>query len=382
MPRTIFSCASRSLVCLLVVTLSCNNSARETARSKVEQQEKTLAGKEPAAVERIPAEVKPEGKPPAGAAPAIQETAATEVKPNEKGPTVQLALKFTPQDSTTYRVVVEADRSVTWEGPLPEKPAAFKGGHTGNRIETTFAQRIQSVDDKGNAIAEIKIEALKYLSKAWNDVVLDFDSAREQDKNSPLQKLIGQRYVVQMSAAGQVLKIVDANEARAAVTGNLSAHKTALALLSPEVIKQRHTIPALPPGEKSRLSPGESWSSTVTFPFDMMGSKSYEKIYTLKEIKDADDRQFAVADMNAVPSSEMAQELHKEQTTNPLEKMFDTNETYSGQLKLDLTAGKVEKCLEELRIEWVIVDPQAKDDKEPAALRMTATRFYSIEKIN
>jgi len=360
MPRTVFSCASRSLICLLVVTLSCNNSARETARSKVEQQEKMLAGKEPAAVERIPAEV----------------------KPKEKGPAVLLALKFTPQDSTTYRVVVEAGRSVAWEGPLPEKPTGFKGGHTGNRIETTFAQRIQSVDDKGNAIAEIKIEALKYLSKAWDNVVLDFDSAREQDKDSPLQKLIGQRYVVQMSAAGQVLKIVDANEARAAVTGNLSAHKTALALLSPEVIKQRHTIPALPPGEKSRLSPGESWSSTATFPFDMMGSKSYEKIYTLKEIKDAGDRQFAVADMNAVPSSEMAQELHKEQTTNPLEKMFDTNENYSGQLKLDLTAGKVEKCLEELRIEWVIVDPQAKDDKEPAALRMSAMRLYSIEKID
>lgn len=360
MPRTIFSCASRILICVLVVTLSCNNSARETARSKVEQQEKTLAGKEPAAVERIPAEV----------------------KPKEKGPAVLLALKFTPQDSTTYRVIVEADRSVVWEGPLPEKPTGFKGGHTGNRIETTFAQRIQSVDDKGNAIAEIKIEALKYLAKVRDDVVLDFDSSREKDKDNLLAKLIGQSYTIQISPAGQVLQVVDANQVRAAVEGSSSAHQTASALFSAEAIKQRHTIPALPPGEKNRLSPGESWSSTATFPFDMMGSKSYEKIYTLKEIKDADDRQFAVADMNAVPSSEMAQELHKEQTTNPLEKMFDTNETYSGQLKLDLTAGKVEKCLEELRIEWVIVDPQAKDDKEPAALRMSAMRLYSIEKID
>ena len=360
MPRTIFSCAIRILICVLVVTLSCNNSARETARSKVEQQEKTLAGKEPAAVQRIPAEV----------------------KPKEKGPAVLLALKFAPQDSTTYRVVVEADRSVVWEGPLPEKPTGFKGGHTGNRIETTFAQRIQSADDKGNAIAEIKIEALKYLAKVRDDAVLDFDSSREKDKDNPLAKLIGQSYTIQISPAGQVLQVVDANQARAAVEGSSSAHQTASALFSAEAIKQRHTIPALPPGEKNRLSPGESWSSTATFPFDMMGSKSYEKIYTLKEIKDADDRQFAVADMNAVPSSEMAQELHKEQTTNPLEKMFDTNENYSGQLKLDLTAGKVEKCLEELRIEWVIVDPQAKDDKEPAALRMSAMRLYSIEKID
>lgn len=360
MPRTIFSCASRSLICVLVVTLGCSDSVQEAARSKVEPQEKMAAS----------------------AAPAIQETAATEVKPKEKGPTVQLALKFAPQDSTTYRVVVEADRSVAWEGPLPEKPTAFKGGHTGNRIEMTFAQRIQSVDDNGNAIAEIKIEALKYLAKVRDDVVLDFDSSREKDKDNLLAKLIGQSYTIEISPAGQVRNVVDANQARAAVEGSSSDHKTASALLSPAAIKQRHTIPALPPAEKSQLSTGDNWSSITAFSFDMMGSKSYEKIYTLKEIKEVDNRQLAIADMNAVPSSEMAQEIHQEQAINPLEKMFDTTETYTGQLRLDLTTGKVEKCLEKLHVEWVIVDPQAKDDKEPAALRMTATRFYSIEKID
>jgi len=360
MPRTIFGCAAISLICVLVVTLSCSDSAQEAARSKVEPQEKMAVGEAPAAVERIPAEV----------------------KPKEKGPAVLLALKFTPQDSTTYRVVVEADRSVAWEGPLPEKPAAFKGGHTGNRIEMTFAQRIQSVDDKGNAVAEIKIEAMKYLSKVRDDVVLDFDSSREKDKDNLLAKLVGQSYTIQTSPAGQVLQVVDANHVRAAVEGSSPGHKTASALLSLAAIKQRHTIPALPPPEKSRLSPGDNWSSIATFSFDMMGSKSYERNYTLKEVKEVDNRQFAIVDMNAVPSSEMAQEPHQEQTTNPLEKMFDTTETYTGQLRLDLTAGKVEKCLEKLHVEWVIVDPQAKDDKEPAALRMTATRFYSIEKID
>ncbi len=360
MPRTIFGCAAIGPICVLVATLSCSNSAQEATASKVEAQEKMTVGEAPAAVENIPAEV----------------------KPKEKGPSVLLALKFTPQDSTTYTVVVEADRSVAWEGPLPEKPTAFKGGHTGNRIEMTFAQRIQSVDDKGSAIAEIKIAALKYVSKVRDDVVLDFDSSREKDKDNLLAKLIGQSYTIQVSPAGQVLQVVDANQVRAAVEGSSTAHKTASALLLPAAIKQRHTIPALPPAEKSRLSPGDNWSSIATFAFDMMGSKSYQKTYTLKEIKQADNRQFAIADMNAVPSSEVARELGQEQTTNPLEKMFDTTETYTGQLRLDLTAGKVEKCLEKLHVEWVIVDPQAKDDKEPAALRMTATRFYSIEKID
>lgn len=358
MPRTILSCAAIGLICVLFVTLSCSDSAQKAARSKVEPQEKLPVGEAPAAGESVPAEV----------------------KPKEKGPTAELALKFTPQDSTTYKVVVETDRSAKWEGPLAEKPAGFKGGHTGNRIEMTFAQRIQSVDDKGNAIAEIKIEALKYLAKFRDDVTLDFDSSAEKDKDNVLAKLIGQSYTIQISPAGQVLQVVDANQARAVVEGSSSAYQPASALLSPAVIKQRHTVPALPPAEKSRLGPGDNWRAVTSFAFDMMGSKSYEKVYTLKEIQQADERRFAIVDMNGVPSSQTPQQLQQEQTTNPLEKMFDTNETYSGQLKLDLTAGKVQKCFEELRIEWLIVDPQAKGDKEPAALRMSATRLYSIEK--
>jgi len=363
MPRTILNCAVISLLCVLVVTLGCRGSTQGPTGSKVEP------------AERIPA----------GTAPALQEPPvqrATEVKPEEKKPTVQLALKFTPQDSTTYKVIVEADRSVKWEGPLPEKPAGFIGGHTGNRIELTFAQRIQSVNDKGNAVAEIEIKTLKCLAKVKDNVVLEFDSSREKNKDNLLTKLIGQRYAIELSPAGQVLQVVDANQARAAIEAGSSAYETASALLSPAAIKQRHTIPALPPAEKSRLSSGDSWSSVTTFSFDMMGAKSYEKIYTLKEIKEADNRQLAIVDMNAVPSSQLAQELRQEQATNPLEKMFDTAETYSGQLKLDLTAGKVQKCLEQLRIEWVIVDPQPKDEKAPAALRMAATRLYSIEKID
>ncbi|MHC4545574.1 MAG: hypothetical protein ACYSYL_13820, partial [Planctomycetota bacterium] len=60
-------------------------------------------------------------------------------------------------------------------------------------------------------------------------------------------------------------------------------------------------------------------------------------------------------------------------------------ETYTGELKVDLTAGKVQKCLEMLESEWIAVEPMAgqKDDvKEPAVLTMTAMRLYSLEKID
>jgi hypothetical protein len=49
---------------------------------------------------------------------------------------------------------------------------------------------------------------------------------------------------------------------------------------------------------------------------------------------------------------------------------------------LDLDAGKVKEHLEKLQTEWVVVDPNPEAGKEPAALRMTAMRFYSIEKID
>jgi hypothetical protein len=62
--------------------------------------------------------------------------------------------------------------------------------------------------------------------------------------------------------------------------------------------------------------------------------------------------------------------------------MFDNTETYTGELKLDLSEGKVEKCREELVVEWFIVNPSPKDDEPPAALRMAAARLYSIEKID
>jgi hypothetical protein len=65
--------------------------------------------------------------------------------------------------------------------------------------------------------------------------------------------------------------------------------------------------------------------------------------------------------------------------------MFENTETYTGELKVDLNAGKVEKCLEILESEWIAVEPtvgQKDGEKEPAVLTMTAMRLYSLEKID
>ena len=356
MSDKIFSFIATAVVCLLLLTMGCISITEETTKSKAESKEKISA----------------------------EETAKLEGKSKEQLTTVELALKFTPQDSTTYRLITEAEKAVMWEGPLPEKPSAFKGGHTASRIEMTFTQRIQSINDKGDAVVEITIKGLKDLAQVRDNTVLDFDSSREKDRDSLLSKLIGQSYTIEISPAGRVLRILDVNEARAAVKGDSSAHQTASALVSDDTIKQRHTILALAATDKDQFQQGDSWSDMESFSFGMMGSKSYEKIYTLKEVKDTDHRQIAIVEMNAIPSSEMAEELHKEQATGLFTKLFDNTETYTGELKLDLTAGKIEKYIEKLQTEWVAVDPFAgqQDDKEPAALKMTATRLYHIEKID
>ena len=318
----------------------------------------------------------------AGCADNSRQAPQSKIEAQEQSSAPKLALKFAAGDSTTYRISRQNDKSVDWQGPAEGKPKQFTGGHTGNRIEMTFTQQIQSTDDKGNAAAKITIKEFKYLTRIKDQVVLDFDSSRDKDPSSPLGKLIGQSYTIEITVSGQVSKVIDAAGARAAVQGDSQAHKTAANLLSDDTIREMHAVSALPPADKDQVRPGQSWSSVESFSFDLMGAKSYEKIYTLKEIEKKQNHRIATALMKAVPSAAMAKELHKEQGSPFLSNMFDNTETYSGQLNLDLTDGKVNHWREELTIEWMIADPNSKPDEQPAALKMAATRLHSIERVD
>ena len=296
--------------------------------------------------------------------------------------TATLALKFTPQDSTTYRVIALTERSIKFEGSLP-KETTFKGGRNQEGIEMTFTQQIQSVNDKGNAVTKITIEGLKYHSTIKDRPVLGFDSSREKARDNPLAKLIGQSYTIEIASTGQVVKVIDVKQAQAAVEDGRLVRKTVLKLFSTDAIKERHGRVVLPAASKNRLRTEDNWSGLKTFAFGMMGSKSYEKIYTVKQIEDIGDRRIAIVDMNAIPTSEMAEHLHKEQATFDFSKMFDNTETYAGRLTLDLTAGKIEEYREKLLSEWVAIEPSAgRGDKEPAVVRMSATRLYSLERVD
>ena len=318
----------------------------------------------------------------AGCAGPSKEAEPVEIEPVQQEAPIDLVLKFTPQEITTYRLARENDRSVEWEGPAESRPKGFTGGHSGNRMEMTFTQKIQSVEDNGNAIAQITIKALKYLTRVKSNVTLDFDSSKEEDSSNPLGELIGQSYMVELTPFGDVSKVVDARDARSAVAGATSGHKLAINLLSDEAIKDRHTISALPDANDHLIHIGESWSRIKSFTFDLMGAKTFEKIYTLDEVRNIRDHRIAIARMEAVPSAAQAKELYKEQVTSSFSQMFDNTEKYTGELQLDLTDGKVVSCHEEMLIEWFIVDPNPKDDERPAALRMGTSRLASIERID
>ena len=302
--------------------------------------------------------------------------------------TATLALKFTPEDLTTYRLTTEEQQTLKFEGSL-SGDSEFEGGSNRNRIEMTFTQQIQSINNRGNAVTKITIKELKCSSVHKDNLVLDLDSSRAKDPNNPLSRIIGQSYTIEITPAGQVRRVIDTRGVRAAsrvrFPSSKAAVRTAVKLLSLDSIKQRHTILALPAADKKQLRPGDSWSRLKVFSFPVVGPKSYERIYTLKEIEDTDGRQIAAVEMNAIPTSKIAEKLHKEQVAAALAKMFDNPiDSYTGQLKLNLTTGKVEKYLEKLQSEWVVVDPSVRQqgDKEPDAIRMGAIRLHRLEKID
>jgi len=350
-----------TLICLLFFPIGCGPSAKQsTCVSTTPEPDKVVVVK--------PEPVKP----------------IEPVKPTEpKKPVVKLALKFKANDVSTYNVITETQKSVLWEGPVSSKPKAFKGGMTSNRNEITFTQQIKSVDAAGTATAQITIKKVKYLAKNRDSVALDFDSSREKDKGDAMNGLIGQSYSIKLTSAGQVAAVTDTKNVLAAVKGNSVSAKTARSLLGKEVIKHRHSLPALPATAKSSVSKGDSWSALKSFDFGMLGGKTYERVYKLSHIDATATGKVAVAKMNAVPSVKSS-DGQQSPGGGFLSKLFDNTEKYTGQLKMNLTTGKVRRYREELKSEWLAIDPEAskKPDEEPSALRMKALRLYEIEKID
>ncbi len=296
---------------------------------------------------------------------------------------IDLLLRFVPDRPATYRVTTETEASVRWEGDESSKPEAFRGGAIGNRVEITFEQRLDRVNDNGNAMLKITILALKYLGRSRETVVLDFDSSRDPDREGPLSQLIGRSYNVEMTPKGAVLSVEGLATIRDSMKGSSPEHQTALKLISDKEIRDRHEVPALMASEGKIVRAGETWSNVTVMSFGRMGAKAYERLYTLDRVGADGGGRVAHVTMKGIPSSAAARQLHEEQSSTVPAGMFDNVDSYEGQLQFDLDTGCIDTYVEQFHTEWVAVDQAAVQDgaHRPAAVRMDRTQLYRLERI-
>jgi hypothetical protein len=301
------------------------------------------------------------------------------------GGTAAFVLKFKPGDSANYRLTMENEDNVTFEGSITENPN-FNNGYNRAKTEMTFNQQIQSVDDHGDAIAKITIRDIKYSSIRDGNTLLGFDSASEKDRNNPFAKLIGQSYTIEIGPNGQVKKVSDTEQVLSAVSGPELANKVASRLLTPDMIEKIHGTLVLPATDKNQLSQGQSWTNKKTFNYRSLGIGSYEQIYTVKEIKKQGDQQIAVVQMNAAPNSADVNSMREKQAMRTASDIFgaDITQTYTGSLEMNLSSGKIQRYSEKLQSQWLIIDPEAeqKGDKEPSSVKMGVIRSYSLERVD
>lgn len=295
----------------------------------------------------------------------------------------KLVLKPAAGQKDSFKITHHSRRSIKWQGPVPEK-AAFEESYNDDNVVMVLTRQIKSVDHNGVTVAQVTFDSLKYLSVVKNVTKVDFDSSRPSDADNSIAKLIGQSYTIEFGTDNSVISVPDVNNLRSMFSNRTDNDRAANNLLLNDSIIDRHSALLLP-NDRTSLKPGDTWNRIKTFSFGLMGIKSYEKIYTLREIRKDAKNQIAVIDMNAIPSSEVESKFRGQQAGANFPKMFDTNETYTGTGDVDLTSGAINRYSENLRSSWIAAMPpnpgEAADPNEPVVLQMTATRDYTFERI-
>lgn len=301
-----------------------------------------------------------------------------------KTATVEMALRPAIGQEHSYKVASEMKRTIKWEGAIPSQNIQQESASS-DKLEMIFSRRIEGRDANGGTTAQVTIDGLKYVSVVKNINIMNFDSSAPSEANSPLAKLIGQSYTITIEPNNYISEITNLPRANVLMKGVSSADVIGQNLLSPDSIRSIHSTLILPAASKDNILPGDKWSGIKTFGFGMMGIKSYEKIYTLKDVKDARGDKTALIAMSAIPSSEVEAKFSDQQGKTNSSTIFDTNEVFTGKGEIDLTAGSIKKYNEDLKTNWIAAVPGAvsgsSDVNNLTVLKMTALYSYSIEEI-
>ncbi len=286
------------------------------------------------------------------------------------GPKADLSLSFDDSRVNTYRTVQETLKDFEFVQPSLDKQDKKQ---TGTIAEAVFNQEIENVDADGNAHAKITIRELVYTVKGKEGITYSFDSKNSQDMNSKkLADLIGNSYTIKIMPNGKA-QVINAQAARATVKGGYDA-RVAKSFLSNESIEDRHSIAALPEDPKE-MTKGQTWTVKEPSPKGLLAKKDFEKVYTLRQV----DGQKAIVEMQA----KGGQGSYSQSQMGFFANMFDTNESYTGRMVLNLETGRVHEYKEELVATYTAVDApdNSKSEKGPDTLTMGFTQKISLEMI-
>jgi hypothetical protein len=288
----------------------------------------------------------------------------------------KISLNFTPRQTVSYESTSKMIKDVEFDQPSMKKD---KKDQTSTVVTVKFDQTVAEVGQDGTAIADVTIKAIQCKMVNKNEVRYEFDSASDKSKADSLKNLIGQSYRISISPSGTV-KVVDAVKARAI---SISGEGQALAkkVFGDADIIERHQLP-LPGADKKIVTSSKGWTQVAPSPPGLLAPKTFNKVYTVKQIKGDTVTITMAAKENLTEKPADGQKAAAASNMGFLAKLFDNTDDYTG--KLVLSGGIVDSYEETLVSTYTAQDKpaDAKADAAPDTLIMRLTYVLSLKKVN
>jgi hypothetical protein len=294
-------------------------------------------------------------------------------------PEADLKLNFSPNQTHTYKAVSQSRKDYLFDQPNENKKTEKMSEVI---VEMTYDQTVESVDEQGNANAKITIKGVKYYSRDKDGVDTDYDSSKKGSSPADLKKIIGMSYNIKITSDGKVIEVSGRKDIIDKITGRLAA-KLVRSILSEEALKNIHSIKSLPDTDKSKLKLKDTWLRKGRSPKSALVVKSFDKEYLVKDIRETAGGTIADIQMRATPASAKSGEVIADYgSMGVFGNIFESNEDFSGHLKLNLNSGEVLSYEETFIGKYTAVQPP-EDGSDDGMLRLELgyTEIHSIDAV-
>jgi len=169
------------------------------------------------------------------------------------------------------------------------------GSSIKQEMSTTFAMKVDEVDEKGLATLTCKYDAVAIKMSGFQE--LDYDS--EKDKEAPdepmalmMSKLVGQSFVMKMTPSGRVTDVKGFDKILEAMMK--AAGEDADQEMARQMMKQMFSDDAFksmmqqmsPPLPEEKVGKGDTWSNEFTLKMPILGSMKFGIKSKLNDIKE------------------------------------------------------------------------------------------------